>query len=210
MTIGARLTVWFFLGLGAVGLGVWSVYLLLEEPDTTKDIHGSLDKSASPRPSSLEANQRPSVPTSLRSAIRPRAESSRTERDEQPEQLSIEESHARDQRRVEEFIGRHEAEPVETEWEKRKTEEIGSTLARLGTDLGFEVANLSCRSQTCVARVRWQSFEQAQAEYQAIAFKSSICETMISLPPPESDAEGTEYEQVVLYKCERGREQTAG
>lgn len=111
--------------------------------------------------------------------------------------------------RFEEFerlISQHEEEPVDRDWSAFFEGAIGANLGALAGTQGFSIEDVSCRSQTCVARISWPGFENAMSGWKNVLHHSGGvgCARQILLPDassgPESPANRFSH-QVLYSRC---------
>jgi len=97
----------------------------------------------------------------------------------------------------------HDAEPVDTAWAAGVTETLSQSLEGLGRERKFDVRQIDCRSQTCVAELEWPSRDAALAGYRAplAGMLGVTCGTQIVLPPSE-DPSGVSRAKMFL-RCRR-------
>jgi hypothetical protein len=83
-------------------------------------------------------------------------------------------------------IAAHAREPLDATWARQTAALVDSGLAASGTEGGYVVRGVDCRSQTCVAELEWPSYELAAEGYQS-ALTASFgrpCATEIVIPEP--------------------------
>lgn len=101
---------------------------------------------------------------------------------------------------VETFVEHHHHEPIDGDWRDQWEGQIGDRLHGLSEELGF-VADLSCRSQTCVASVQWPSLSEArQGSTRLLHDSAPFCRTEVFIDPAQVTGEPAAHvEHHVLY-----------
>lgn len=100
-------------------------------------------------------------------------------------------------------IMEHDAEPVDGTWSGQATTELTNALHEIGVKGGFRVAQVDCRSKSCVATIEWPNYAAASAawgeilvhQYRLPCRTSVYLEDPIDVTPP--------YRTAVVYECPR-------
>jgi len=98
-------------------------------------------------------------------------------------------------------IDRHHDEPVDSDWSSRTRaafeEDIAAAVGGIADDIEIE-----CRSESCLASVRFPSFHDATGSFTSLLQYSyrSNCATSVAAPEPEDPSEP--YATSLLFVCD--------
>jgi hypothetical protein len=99
------------------------------------------------------------------------------------------------------YLKDHAREPLDATWARSATGSFQGDLAELGTDKGFRVLNVDCRSSSCVGLLEWPSFDQAIKNYVSVVHQryGLNCARGMSLDEPSDRS--APYQASVLFMC---------
>lgn len=102
-------------------------------------------------------------------------------------------------------IARHMDSPMDLRWARASEESISSSLERLAARSGFSVANVECRSTSCLAEVGWADYRAALSSYESLLVEAyePNCATEITLPDPIDH--GATYGATLVLDCSGSR-----
>ena len=93
-------------------------------------------------------------------------------------------------------------ETRDSSWAGKAESAARADLARRARALRYEVLGVDCRSTTCVARLKWPSYEAARVSYRGLwAFDRKPNCTRIIILPPKSGGAGDVIEVNILDEC---------
>jgi len=86
-------------------------------------------------------------------------------------------------------IQRHHESPINPRWASIATTRLTDDLETLGRAHGFDLAELECRSTSCLAVVRFGSYAAASASWRGLVHEQYRvnCMRTVLLPPPPPD-----------------------
>jgi hypothetical protein len=102
-----------------------------------------------------------------------------------------------------ELIAENERAPKNEPWSSRSERNYGATLTELAHTDGdkFSVVNVDCRTDTCVAKLRWADEGMARGSLRAILMAKVPCSRQIYFEP--SSGSSAAYEASVYFsKCQ--------
>ncbi len=108
----------------------------------------------------------------------------------------------RESRRVhEEQIQRHRASPIDHGWADQAESMLREDLGKPAEGRSFHLADIECRTSSCVATLEWPSYEMAPRDAPFIAANSRKmnCATWVWTPHPDDPA--APYRGEVVFDC---------
>ncbi len=107
--------------------------------------------------------------------------------------------------RVSTDLANFQSEPLDEEWAVSSSDLLRRNLADATADSEVEIVEVECRSTTCVATIRWPSYQTAFGSYRGLLVQpySVNCRRSMSVPPPADPT--ISYEAHLFFRCERTR-----
>ncbi|WP_437596168.1 hypothetical protein [Sorangium sp. So ce590] len=123
--------------------------------------------------------------------------------------MDPEEERAILRQREHDWLAMHAADATDPAWNGQASARLNASLSALAAQGSFQVADVDCRSKSCLATVRWSSYDQAVTSYQELvhARYDMPCTRTILLPEPEDRAAA--YQANLTFDCERDPRSTA-
>ena len=109
-----------------------------------------------------------------------------------------------------EWIGRGAArqaqlavEPRDAAWSKKTTERFQKEFSQLGAAAHFTVADLDCKTTSCMAKLRWDSYRDAESSWRDVmhAPYATRCAREVFTPVPTAGEMDKPYEASVFFDC---------
>lgn len=116
------------------------------------------------------------------------------------------ERHARIAASFEEQIAHHRLDSTDQQWAAAVTPPLKTELARVSADNGARLVDVECRSTSCVANVRFPTFDEAAMKYSALVEHPYVaaCARSSYLPTPTNPT--APYDARVLFDCRGWKE----
>ncbi len=104
-------------------------------------------------------------------------------------------------RQHDEALQRHREEPVDNAWSGQATSLLREDLGALADGRTFRLADLNCKTISCVATLEWPSFATASREARdVIAAPHRVnCATTVLTPAPDDPA--APYRAEIFFDC---------
>lgn len=104
----------------------------------------------------------------------------------------------------EEFIDKHNQEPVDSAWSQTTNQSLHEQLVAAETRDGAKLKQVDCRSKTCIATLEFPTPSDALTYVQAggktaTSAAAKVCNGSIMIPTPPTGAGS--YDLTVLYTC---------
>lgn len=104
----------------------------------------------------------------------------------------------------EEFIGKHNQEPVDAAWSQSANQTLHDQLTAAEAREGAKLKQVDCRSKTCTATLEFPTPSDAlfyiqQGGMTATSAAAKVCNGSIMIPTPPTGAGA--YDLTVLYTC---------
>jgi hypothetical protein len=98
-----------------------------------------------------------------------------------------------------------EAEAIDSAWAARTEESIRSGLTEISKRVTFESKKVACKTTSCVAVLRWPSYELARNTYTDFLHSTFAgeCGRAILLPSVDKEAPGAAVEATMVLNCNR-------
>jgi hypothetical protein len=147
--------------------------------------------------------------TAIPSAPPPSAAQTGAGQGQQPGSPSPEEYARRLQDEMRARIAQVAAEPSDATWSQATAKVLRDEFEELAPRAKFKVADLECKTTSCLAKLAWDSYPEAAQNWGAILHSHSAknCAKTVYVPPPEPDQTGSSYEGTVLLDCTQDRVQ---
>jgi hypothetical protein len=99
------------------------------------------------------------------------------------------------------------AEPVDRAWSRHATAAFRKEFEDLGTKAQFTVTDVQCKTTSCLAKVRWDSYAQAGQHWRDVlhARYSQNCAREVFVPSPPVDQTDAPYEASAYFDCTADR-----
>jgi hypothetical protein len=129
-------------------------------------------------------------------------ESDRDEMSAESLQLAREREDVDTLRSYNEDLERHRSSPRQANWADGAEKMIEADLAAMEQQAAFQLQEVDCRSDSCVGVVKWSSYEDALANWDALLRGYSVmCATKIYLSEPQ-DKQAPYAAQLLLHHCQ--------
>lgn len=127
---------------------------------------------------------------------------SRSEESPAPPMLTEDEARARAEEEFDDRIRDHEQRPVDPQWAADATASFNADITSMGKEHGFELLDMDCRTNSCVAEVEWPDHAAATSTWGTLLHGSygMNCGRGVLLPEPE-DTESA-FQARVLFECD--------
>jgi hypothetical protein len=103
-----------------------------------------------------------------------------------------------------ELIAQHYAAPTDAKWAAAAEASLASDFESLSAlpNAGFKLVNTDCRTDSCVAMLEWDSFNQANGRTGLVVHHHYAlnCAREIRLADPPGEP-GSSYSTTVLFDC---------
>lgn len=99
------------------------------------------------------------------------------------------------------LIAEHLGRPINPAWAASATQRLNHDLAVIGGRTRYRLADVLCRTDSCVVRVEWANYRDAVTNFRAIMLGDyqMRCERSVSLRPPADAA--LPYQAQFLFDC---------
>jgi hypothetical protein len=121
--------------------------------------------------------------------------------EEPPEEVRAEKQHEAEAAH-EAVLALHRKEPRDERWARAQESTLGSQLAQTATALGVEVMGVDCRTQSCVARLRWADMATARGQLSTLLDDTARVGCARRIQFPETGA--VPYEAEMYLECPHG------
>jgi hypothetical protein len=98
-------------------------------------------------------------------------------------------------------VAAHAREPRDARWARSKADSLRGNLEKVHDRAHFQIDDVDCRSETCVATLSFESYTAAQAGWQQALVLSADpeCSREIALDPPSNSA--GRFPATLVYDC---------
>ena len=109
---------------------------------------------------------------------------------------------AEQQREHNEAVARHWKEPEDRRWAATASKNLRRELDEVAKRVGFDVVNMDCRTESCVAVTEWADYGAAMNGWGSILHRpySERCGVQVMLEEPKARA--ARYQTTVLFMCD--------
>jgi hypothetical protein len=99
------------------------------------------------------------------------------------------------------------AEPVDRDWSRGASAAFRKDFEALGAKAGFTLTDVQCKTTSCLARVRWDSYAKAGEGWRDVlhARYAQNCAREVFVLPPSDDRAGAPYEATAFFDCAASR-----
>ncbi len=101
------------------------------------------------------------------------------------------------------------SEPVDSRWSKEANAAFRKELGEIGARGKFTVGDVDCRTTSCLAKVDWGSYSDAESGWHQVMFGhySKKCSRQVFVPAPDEEHVNAPYEGEVFFDCTEDRAQ---
>lgn len=200
--------------LGLVG-GVVGVHWASEDPPETAET-ASAEKPAQSKRSTtdpalmerlarlerMESNKHDTIAAADAPSVEGADQISRSEASPTPPVLTEDEACAHAEQEFDDRIREHEQRPVDPHWAAEASASFNADITSMGKEHGFELLDMDCRSDSCVAEVEWPNHGAATSTWGTLLHGSygMNCGKGVLLPEPEDP--DSAFQAQVLFECD--------
>ena len=118
---------------------------------------------------------------------------------------TIEETRRFHENRHRKALEDHRHEPRDPAWADAAESKFFGDLRAVAEEGRFTIQGVSCKTTTCVATAKWNSFDSAEQHYESIlhAGYQVNCTKEVLLPEPELPQ--AQYQASVIFDCQKAR-----
>jgi hypothetical protein len=101
------------------------------------------------------------------------------------------------------------SESVDNKWSKEANAAFRKELGEIGARGKFTVGDVDCRTTSCLAKVDWGSYSDAESGWHQVMFGhySKNCSRQVFVPAPDEEHLNAPYEGEVFFDCTDDRAQ---
>ncbi|MEQ9499925.1 MAG: hypothetical protein RIT81_23815 [Deltaproteobacteria bacterium] len=97
-------------------------------------------------------------------------------------------------------LHRHAETPFEASWAEPAAAGLREELGRIAEDRAFTVAEVDCRSRSCVVTLDWPTYDGVMEDAGAVLHRTTLpCANEAFVPPPDDPA--APYRTEILFDC---------